>query len=267
MTALFEFVSGRIPLLVSFPHSGTVIPDEQAARMTDIAHTIPDTDWHVPRLYTFLNEVGASRIVATHSRYVVDLNRPPDSAALYPGQKNTGLVPIETFDGDPLYTAGREPDDQEITARRAQYFEPYHAALKAELDRLVAAHDYALLWDAHSIKSEVPELFEGRLPDFNIGTNSGASTPAEIAAEILAAANKSGHTSVANGRFKGGYITRQYGNADSNIFSVQLEMAQAIYMDEAPPFAFDEAKAPGVSATIRAMIEAYVQSAHRHFKR
>ena len=267
MSALFEFVAGEIPLLVSFPHSGTVLPLEFAQRMTDIAHTIPDTDWHVPRLYSFLNEMRASRIVATHSRYVVDLNRPPDSTALYPGQKNTGLVPTEAFDGSPLYKSGMEPVPAEIASRRTKYFEPYHHALKQELDRIVSVFGYALLWDAHSIKSEVPDLFEGRLPDFNIGTNSNASTPAHVTESILAAAGKFPHSAVANGRFKGGYITRHYGKADSRIFAVQLEMAQAIYMHEGPPFDFDETKAPAVRAIIQSLIETYMESAARHFSR
>jgi N-formylglutamate deformylase len=263
MSALFELITGRIPLLVSFPHSGTYLPRDIAGRMTDLAHTLPDTDWHVPVLYKFLNELGASRIVATHSRYVVDLNRPPDSAALYPGQRNTGLVPAETFSGEPLYK-NNAPDDREIAERRERFYRPYHDALHAELDRIRAQHGYALLWDAHSIKSEVPELFEGRLPDFNIGTNSGASAPQQIGEALLDAA---GFSCVLNGRFKGGYITRHYGRADSNTFAVQLEMAQAIYMNEEVPYAYNDALAPNVQLAIRKLVETYLDAAAKHFRR
>ena len=267
MSALFELIRGRIPLLVSFPHSGTFLPRDIAERMTDVAHTLPDTDWHVPVLYSFLNEIGASRIVATHSRYVVDLNRPPDSAALYPGQKNTGLVPSETFDSRPLYNNGQTPGDREIGERRVRYYAPYHHALKAELDRISAAHGYAFLWDAHSIRREVPDLFEGHLPDLNIGTNSDASAPQSIGEVLLETGRATGLSCVLNGRFKGGHITRHYGRADSKMFAVQLEMAQAIYMDEEVPYAFDEGRAPRVQAAIRQLINAYLSVAERHFRR
>ncbi len=267
MNALFEFVAGDIPLLVSFPHSGTWLPPDISARMTEEAHVLPDTDWHVPILYSFVNDIGASRIVAMHSRYVIDLNRPPDSAALYPGQKNTGLVPTETFAGRPLYRPGAEPDDAEKSRRRAQYYDPYHAALQAELARICAKHGYALLWDAHSIASKVPALFEGRLPDLNIGTNGNASAPRTIGEALLEAGNASGFSCVLNGRFKGGHITRHYGKADSNIFAVQLEMAQIIYMDERPPYAIGHTRAPRVQAAVHRLIETYLRMAGRHFNR
>lgn len=268
MSALFELITGRIPLLVSFPHSGTYLPRDIAERMTDLAHTLPDTDWHVPVLYKFLNELGASRIVATHSRYVVDLNRPPDSTALYPGQKNTGLVPSETFASQPLYKDSNDvPSDREIGERRERFYRPYHDALHAELDRISAMHGYALLWDAHSIRSEVPELFEGRLPDLNIGTNSGASTPPKIGAALLTAGQRTGFSCVLNGRFKGGYITRYYGRTDSNVLAVQLEMAQAIYMDEEVPYAYNDALAPNVQVAIRKLVETYIEAGGKHFKR
>ncbi len=267
MIALFEFVTGDAPLLVSFPHSGTYLPPEISARMTENGHAIPDTDWHVPMLYDFLNEIGASRIVATHSRYVIDLNRPPDSAALYPGQKNTGLVPVETFAGQPLYRPGAAPDEAEKAARRARYFAPYHDALQAELDRIRARHGYALLWDAHSIASEVPALFDGHLPDLNIGTNADGSAPREIGEALLAAGQASGYGCVLNGRFKGGHITRHYGKADSRVFAVQLEMAQAIYMNERPPYALNDRRVPRVRDAVRRLVETYLETAALHFNR
>ena len=171
----FKFRPGRTPLLVSMPHVGTHIPSHIAATMTDAAMRLVDTDWHLELLYDFLDEIGASVVVATHSRYVIDLNRPPDNANLYPGQDTTGLCPVDTFAREPLYQDGAVPDEAEIADRITQYWQPYHAALQAELQRLRGQHGVALLWDAHSIASVVPRFFQGKLTDFNLGTASGAS--------------------------------------------------------------------------------------------
>ena len=251
---IFHLTRGQIPLLVSFPHSGTFIPPDIAARMTDIARILPDTDWHVPRLYAFLEAMGASRIEATHSRYVVDLNRPPDDQELYAGQKKTGLVPLDTFKGEPLYREGESPGADEIIARR-RYWQPYHDALSQELSRLQAIHGSVILWDAHSIESLLPGLFEGRLPDLNLGTFDGKACDADIADAAFAAAKASSFTAVLNARFKGGYITRHYGNPGKGVHAIQLEMAQAIYMDEGPPFIYRPDLATKVTATVRAMIK------------
>jgi N-formylglutamate deformylase len=251
---VLHLTRGEAPLLVSFPHSGTYIPPEIAKRMTNAALTVPDTDWHVPRLYDFLAKLRASRIEATHSRYVVDLNRPPDDEALYPGQKKTGLVPTDTFAGEALYQAGQTPSDDEIAARRI-YWQPYHDALAAELGRLAAIHGSVILWDAHSIASRVPALFDGRLPDFNLGTFDGKSCDADIAAQTFEVAKHTGFGAVLNGRFKGGYITRRYGNPKKGVNAIQLEMAQIIYMDEDPPFTFRPERAERVSAAIRSLIK------------
>jgi len=251
----FHLTRGQIPLLVSFPHSGTFIPPDIAARMTDIARILPDTDWHVPRLYAFLDAMGASRIEATHSRYVVDLNRPPDDQELYAGQKKTGLVPLDTFKGEPLYREGQSPDADEIIARR-RYWQPYHDALAQELSRLKAVHGSVILWDAHSIESVLPALFEGRLPDLNLGTFDGKACDADIADAVFTAAKASSFSAVLNARFKGGYITRHFGNPARGVHAIQLEMAQAIYMDEGATFTFKPDRASKVTATIRSMIKA-----------
>ena len=251
---VFHLTRGEAPILVSFPHSGTHLPPDIAARLTDAALAVPDTDWHVPRLYEFLDKMRASRLEATHSRYVVDLNRPPNDEALYPGQKKTGLVPTDTFAGEPLYRAGQEPQDNEIPPRRS-FWQPYHDALAAELARLKAIHGSVILWDAHSIASEVPSLFEGRLPDFNLGTFDNKSCDADIAAQVNAVAQHCGFTSVLNGRFKGGYITRHYGNPKKGVNAIQLEMAQTIYMDEVPPFTFRAERAARVTAAIKSLIK------------
>jgi N-formylglutamate deformylase len=250
---------GSVPLMVSFPHSGTYLPPDIAERMTDIAKTVPDTDWHVPQLYKFLDALGASRIEATHSRYVVDLNRPPDDQELYAGQKKTGLVPFDTFKGEALYVPGETPSNDEITARR-KFWQPYHDALAQELSRLKAIHGTVVLWDAHSIESVLPSLFEGRLPDLNLGTFDGKACDADIAAATFAAAKASGFNAVLNARFKGGYITRHYGNPSKGVNAIQLEMAQAIYMDEGPPFTFRPDRAAKVTTAIRAMIKAAMEA-------
>jgi len=261
MTAppIFNLTRGEAPLLVSFPHSGTYIPPDIATRMTAAALDVPDTDWHVPRLYTFLDAIRASRIEATHSRYVVDLNRPPDDKELYAGQKKTGLVPLDTFKGEPLYREGETPAGEEIVARR-KYWQPYHDALTQELSRLKAIHGTVVLWDAHSIESMLPSLFEGRLPDLNLGTFDGKSCDADVADAVFAAAQENDFTSVMNARFKGGYITRSYGAPAKGINAIQLEMAQAIYMDEGPPFAFREERAQKVTTAVRMMIVAALEA-------
>ena len=255
--AIFTLHRGTAPLLVSVPHDGTALPDAIAARMTESAHRVPDTDWHVARLYAFARELGASLIVPRHSRYVVDLNRPPDDVSLYPGQNTTGLCPIVQFSGEPVYREGQSPTPGEIAVRVETYWRPYHQALRGELERIRAAHGRVLLWEGHSIKgSDLPFLFEGRLPDFNLGTSAGKSCAPDVQRRIEAAlAAQSDYDFVVNGRFKGGYITRHYGDPANGIDAVQLEMSQRIYMDETT-FAYDEAKAASAQIAVRALVEA-----------
>jgi len=260
--APYTFREGRGPLLVSMPHTGTHIPDALARRMTEIARTVPDTDWHMERLYDFLDALGASVLVATHSRYVVDLNRPPDNANLYPGQDTTGLCPVDTFYRQPIYASGEAPDDEEIADRVARYWTPYHAKLAEELERLKARHGRALLWDAHSIFSVVPRFFEGTLPDFNLGTAEGRSCASGVGEAVLAvAAQAPGYRAVLNGRFKGGYITRRYGRPAENVHAFQLELSEATYMEESAPFRFRDDLAARVRPHLRAMVEKFMETA------
>jgi N-formylglutamate deformylase len=258
----YRFRAGTAPLLVSMPHVGTYVPAELAARMTDAALFLPDTDWHLERLYDFLDALGASVLVATHSRYVIDLNRPPDNASLYPGQDTTGLVPIDTFARAAVYRDGALPTDAEISSRVAQFWHPYHAQLERELERLRAAHGYALLWDAHCIASRVPRFFPGRLPDLNLGTADGASCASGVEAAVAAVAHAApAYSAVLNGRFKGGYITRRYGRPDAGVHAVQLELAEIIYMDEAPPYEFDEVRAARLRPYLLAMLKKMLEVA------
>lgn len=255
----FIFRQGSAPLLLSIPHVGTYIPSAIADRMTDEARHVPDTDWHLEELYNFADELGASVLVATHSRYVVDLNRPPDGASLYPGQSVTGLCPLETFDNTPIYLAGKAPDDREIAARREALWRPYHEKLAAELVRIKEKYGVAGLWDAHSIRSVLPRFFDGKLPDFNLGTAQGLSCDPALAEQILAvarSAERDGFSSVLNGRFTGGYITRRYGNPAENVHAVQLEMTQSSYMQETLPFDYLASAAARVQPYVRRMVEA-----------
>ena len=247
---------GTTPLFVSLPHDGTALPEDLAARMTPAARRVPDTDWHVSRLYAFARELGASIIVPNYSRYVVDLNRPPDDVSLYPGQNTTGLCPLVQFSGEPLYLPGQEPTPDEISDRVERYWRPYHEALAAEIARIKAAHGRVVLWEGHSIRSVVPFLFDGHLPDFNLGTADGASCTAGLQRRLITELESQRKFSyVANGRFKGGYITRQYGDSINGVDAIQLELAQCNYMNE-DTFEYGEAKAQRVQALIRTLLEA-----------
>jgi N-formylglutamate deformylase len=255
--APFIFHPGTRPLLISMPHVGTHVPPAIAARLTQEGREVHDTDWHLDQLYAFAKDMGASLLMATHSRYVVDLNRPPDGASLYPGQSVTGLCPVDTFDNTPLYADGKSPDDAEIAARREAVWRPYHDQLAAELARIKAQHGIAMLWDAHSIRSVLPRFFEGKLPDFNLGTADGASCDPALAQQLLGIAQAApGHTAVLNGRFKGGHITRHYGQPAQNVHAVQLEMTQCSYMQEHMPFNYLPEVAARAQPTVRALLGA-----------
>lgn len=265
----FLFRQGARPLLISMPHVGTHIPTALAARLTEKACGVPDTDWHLDRLYDFADALGASVLVATHSRYVIDLNRPPDGRSLYPGQSVTGLCPIDAFDDTPLYRdVHDQPTQAEVAARREALWQPYHAQLQAELARLKARHGAVALWDAHSIRSVVPRFFEGRLPDLNLGTADSLSCDSALAARLLSTASQAGgYTAVLNGRFKGGHITRAYGNPAQGVHAVQLEMAQCTYMQESPPFDYLPKRASQVKTVVAALLQVmidFVESGSRH---
>jgi N-formylglutamate deformylase len=247
---------GTAPLLVSLPHDGTHVPPAIAARLTDAARAVPDTDWFVSRLYAFARDLGASVLVPSHSRYVVDLNRPPDDTSLYPGQNTTGLCPTTRFDGGPVYADGGAPDDAEVHERVRTYWQPYHDALRAELARLRAAHGRVVLWEGHSIRSEVPFLFDGRLPDLNLGTAAGASCAPALQARLEAVLGaQSDYSWVANGRFKGGHITRHYGAPGEGVDAVQLELAQHTYLDESDG-SYDAARAARLQRVLASLLRA-----------
>lgn len=252
---LFELVRGSTPLLIDVPHAGTYIPPELARDMTPAALAVPDTDWHVPLLYQFALARGASLMCATHSRYVVDLNRDPHNRALYAGADNTELCPLRSFAYEELYRPGCAPDGDDVQLRREAYWAPYHAALNAQLDYLRARHGHVVVLDAHSIRSEVPRFFSGRLPDLNLGTADGAACAPGLQARALRALEQApGLSTVLNGRFKGGYITRRYGVPARYAHVLQLELAQSCYLDEARPQHWDAARAARLIDTLQRFV-------------
>ena len=255
MIDVFSFSEGESPLLISVPHDGIHLPRDMRARMSPAAVALPDTDWHVAELYSFARELGASMLVANYSRYVVDLNRPATDEALYAGQVATGLCPMQTFAGEAIY-ALTPVDAAELSARVECYWRPYHDKLSATLAQIRERHGFALLWDAHSIASVVPRLFEGELPELNLGTNGGRSCAPRIARRVVDVAAASDYSHVVNGRFQGGYITRHYGDPESNVHAMQLELAQRVYLNETTT-AFDARKASRLRGTLRPMLEAF----------
>ena len=254
--SIYTLHRGSTPLLVSLPHVGTTIPDALKPRLVERALAAEDADWHLDRLYAFARELGAGVIVPRHSRYVIDLNRPPENTPMYAGANNTELCPTRFFSGEPLYRDGQAPDEADVRQRVATYWQPYHDALRAELDRLRDQHGHALLWDGHSIQSELPWLFEGTLPDLNLGTASGnACAPALRAALAEVLQSQTEFTVAIDGRFKGGHITRHYGQPAQRIHAVQLEQCWCSYMREAPPYAWDATLAARVQPLLRRLLQ------------
>lgn len=255
----YTFYSGNSPILISMPHAGTAIPSDISCNMTQNALQMPDVDWHLPLLYDMAKSFGASMLSAEYLRYVIDLNRSPYDISLYPGQDTTGLCPVDTFDKQPIYLEGKQPNETEIQNRIKEYWRPYHHKLEAELKRIHSIHGIAVLWDAHSITSHVPRFFTGKLPDLNFGTADLQSCDESLQTAIATTMQKSAYAQkyshVFNGRFKGGYITRHYGMPTVNIHALQLEMSQCIYMQEKPPYQYDPALAKDVKLLLGELLE------------
>ena len=252
---LWTLERGSTPLIIDIPHAGTFVPSSIEVQLTAAALSLPDTDWHVEKLYAFAAARGATVMAATHSRYVVDLNRDPSGVALYPGVDNTEVCPTRTFANEPIYDDGAEPRPIERAARIDEYWRPYHAVLAQKIAAIVDRHGYAIVLDAHSIRSEVPRFFAGCLADLNLGTVDGHSAAPSLersAMHSLSAVDD--FTSVANGRFKGGYVTRHYGRPQQRVHALQLEIAQACYMDETPPYPWSR----GGAAALIDVLERFV---------
>lgn len=258
---IFNLVHGDVPLLVSIPHMGTSLPEEFRENMTDAVAGLPDTDWHLDRLYDFASGMGASVLSARLSRYVIDLNRSPDGVSLYPGQTTTGLCPLETFHGEAIYREGMVPAQEEIYRRIQTYWRPYHEALAQQIDVIRNRHGFVMLWDAHSINSNLPRLFEGKLPAFNFGTNDGRSCGLAVQEAVVGLAQTAPYSWVLNGRFKGGYITRHYGAPSERVHAVQLELGQEVYMEEEAPYRYRPDRADKTKPVLKALLESALNAA------
>lgn len=250
-----EITQGGSPLVLALPHTGTSLPEDCAARLNDLGRGMADTDWHIHDLYAGL-VANVTTVRTTVHRYVIDVNRDPSGESLYPGQNTTGLCPLTDFDGEPVYQRGQEPDAAEVARRKDVYHTPYHAALRAELNRVQKLYGFAILFDCHSIRSHIPFLFEGTLPDFNIGTNSGVSCDATIQAAVSGICeNADGYTSITNGRFKGGWTTRHYGHPSEGLHATQMELAQSTYMLERPPWTYVDLSAELLRNKLNTILE------------
>jgi N-formylglutamate amidohydrolase len=256
-----EFRPGTSPVLVSVPHAGTGLAAGMPERLSEPALDLPDTDWLVDRLYAFAGSLGAGLLVARAARLVVDLNRPADDRPLYDASQTrlmTGVIPMQCFSGSPAYRAGHEPTAAETLKRLEQYWEPYHHQLQAALEQIRGQHGHAILLDAHSIRSQLPLLFEGVLPDLNLGSNGGCSAAPGLVQAAAARLRAGGWSVVVDGRFKGGFITRHYGQPQRNIHALQLEIAQNCYMDENPaslPPIWSDERAEALQQHLRGLVE------------
>ncbi len=251
-----EIHHGNSPIVLGLPHTGTHVPESVSERLNDRGRTLTDTDWHVHRLYDGLLP-DATTVRATFHRYVIDANRDPSGKSLYPGQNTTGLIPLTDFDNNPLWREGSEPGDSDIEERLASFHAPYHAALQAELERVREMHGMVILYDCHSIRSHCPFLFEGRLPDFNIGDNNGTTCASDITAiveKVCAGADQ--YTHVVNGRFKGGWTTRHYGRPTENMHAIQMELTQSSHLQsENLPFEYDDEKAERLRSHLAELLQ------------
>lgn len=256
---VFEVKQGTLPLVLGLPHTGTYVPAEIEAALNDNGRMLADTDWHVDRLYDGLVQ-DVTTVRALFHRYVIDANRDPSGASLYPGQNTTALVPVTDFDGRPIWR--QEPDADEIERRRIIFHCAYHHALQAEIERIKALHGFAVLYDCHSIRSHIPFLFSGRLPDFNVGTNQGKTATPQIEQAVMAVLGRAaGYTHVLNGRFTGGWTTRHYGQPQHNVYALQMELAQSTHLAmETPPFDYDEAKAQNLATHLKAVLQAVLDA-------
>jgi N-formylglutamate deformylase len=260
MHATYTLHPGPSPLLISMPHVGTQLPADQRSRYWPRALEVEDTDWFLDRLYSFAGDLGATLLVPRYSRYLVDLNRAPDNAPLYPGQNNTELCPTRHFSGDSLYPPGQAPDEAEVQRRVATYWQPYHQALQAQLQRIKSAHGHAVLFDAHSIHSTLPWLFDGTLPHMNLGTASGTSCAPSLQQAVAAVfAAQTDYSHVLNGRFKGGYITRQYGQPANGVHALQLEMTFSAYMEERAPMRWHPQRAAAVTPVLHHLVQTFLR--------
>lgn len=255
----YRFEPGETPVLLSIPHVGTQVPPDAAAAMTPHALTLPDTDWHLDRLYHFAPALGVGFLKPVYSRYVIDLNREPDSAVTPSSPDRTEICPLTTFDDQPIHRAGAEPDTGEVARRIASYWRPYHERLAAALAALRERHGVAVLLDAHSTRSEVPRLFDGRLPDVALCTAGGASASPDLTRRVMNVVRATeSRTHELNTRVHGGYTVRTYGRPADGVHAMQIELSRSTYMGEEYPFQFDVSRAEAIRPCLERMLLAVV---------
>lgn len=260
----FEVQQGLSPVILGLPHTGTDVPEDIWVRLNDNGRMLADTDWHIHQLYDGLLD-NVTTVRATFHRYCIDANRDPAGVSLYPGQNTTTLIPETDFDGLAIWKNGKAPKEADISDRITRFHKPYHDALASEIERVKAIHGVAILYDCHSIRSHIPFLFEGKLPDFNIGTDMGKTCDPKIeAAAVEVTAGAQGYTSILNGRFKGGWTTRHYGKPETGVHAIQMELAQSTHLaTEAVPFAYDQAKAERLRIHLKTLLQQLEKRAHK----
>jgi len=256
-----EISAGQSPIILAMPHTGADVPDDVRSSLNDTGRALADTDWHVDRLYSGLLP-KATTIRASFHRYVIDANRDPSGESLYPGKNTTDLCPLTDFDGNSIYREGYEPDAIEIERRRQAFHAPYHDALEKAINRVRTLHGVAVLYDCHSIRSRIPYLFDGTLPDFNIGTNDGVTCDRTIERAVAdGCGHAEGFSNVVNGRFKGGWTTRHHGDPAAGVHAIQMELAQKNYMDEAPPWTYQPERAEELRVVLSQVLKKLEEAA------
>ncbi len=261
MTTPFTLIEGEGPVLISVPHASLSVPEDIADRLNANGALLADADWHIDTIAKGLTG-PASVVCAGFHRYVIDANRDPSGASLYPGQATTDLIPLTDFDGKPIWKEGAEPTTADIDERRFSYHAPYHEALAGELYRLKEKHGIAVLFDVHSIRSVVPRLFEGTLTPFNVGTDY-TKTCAPVFEEVATRLFRESAETVLNGRFRGGWTVRHHGQPAQNVHAVQIEMAQSLYMEEAPPFGLNREGGAFIGEVLARVAEGLAAAAER----
>ena len=237
-----EIKQGTGPIVLAMPHSGTYLPTEIYDKLNDNGKELADTDWHLMELYDGL-QPNAAIVKANFHRYVIDANRCPDGVSLYPGANTTTLCPLIDFVNKPIWQEGLVPTESDIEPRIKLFHTPYHKALHEALQTARSNHGYAIIYDCHSIRSNIPFLFDGALPNLNIGTNDSKSCDSKIEQIAENICKKSSFSTVTNGRFKGGWTTRHYGKPETDIHAIQMEITQSSYMQEHAPWEYSNEKA------------------------
>ncbi len=253
--------NSEVPILLSVPHCGTAFPEELASDYKpEFVRAPEDTDWFVDTLYDFAAELGIGLIAANYSRWVIDLNRNPQSKPLYAdGRIITALCPVTTFTGQSIYKDERkEVETGEVQRRRNVYFDPYHQKIKGLLDVLKKKYGKVLLWDCHSIRQQVLTIQKDKFPDLILGDADGTSASPGLIETVLGGLDHSDYSVSHNHPFKGGYITRHFGRPSENQHALQLEMTKMNYMDDSE-MSYDKSRAEKIRALLKSIFEKLIE--------